>query len=47
MLDVILALLRFLFPGFQSHSQLALNNLALRRHLAVLHQLQIGLWAGP
>ena len=47
MLDVILALLRSLLPGFQSHSQLALENLALRHQLAVLHQLQIGLWAGP
>jgi transposase InsO family protein len=36
MLDIILALLHSLLSGFQSHSRLALENLALRHQLAVL-----------
>jgi|GEM_PF-7030876 hypothetical protein len=36
MLEVIGALLRSLLSGFQSHSRLALENLALRHQLAVL-----------
>jgi len=38
MLEVISALLRSLLSGFQSHSRLALENLALRHQLAVLNR---------
>ena len=38
MLDTILALLRSLLPGFQPHSRLALDNLALLHQLAMLHR---------
>ena len=38
MLEVISALLRSLLSGFQSHSRLALENLALRHQLAVLQR---------
>jgi hypothetical protein len=36
MLDVIFAVLRALLSGFQPHSRLVLENLALRHQLAVL-----------
>jgi hypothetical protein len=36
MFDVILTLLQALLSGFQSHSHLVLENLALRHQLAVL-----------
>ena len=38
MLAVILTLLRSLLSGCQSHPRLALENLALRHQLAVLHR---------
>ena len=38
MLEVIPALLRSLLSGFQSHSWLVLENLALRHQLAVLNR---------